>query len=249
MNVSSLVAGAAALLGTVGRFLGGLNWNPMSWDAQPWSLLALILAALLLLSLLLRRRRPKRLEPPELFISAGEIAPAEDAEDATPRAAYLLSMNVSNLNSYPVQLLEVALESDEVTDEPIVAELPALLGAETSLQLSQRIPKIVVGSGTLSLYLYIPAQAQRPAQYFQHRATFEWSLWQRRYRVSPLRQLTQPVKGPADTKLNQERQTQWRQRPESRPEQESAGEPKLERPEAEAAQPKTEGGLRFPDDF
>lgn len=173
----------------------GASWPPA---LGPW-LLALV--ALLLLAAL-RRRRPPPLEvrPPQLLITQGEVLP-EAGPLATPRrrrrpddpgaaVAGRLTMTLSNLSRYPVQVLEVALRQ-ESRGAPRVAELEALVPPLGALELAVRVPLGLSGDGWLDVYCYAAAPRQK---LHRHRAELVWEPWVSRFKVAPMEQATVAAK-------------------------------------------------------
>jgi len=171
------------------------SWPP---SLGPW-LLALVV---LLLLAALRRRRPPPLEvrPPQLLITQGEVVP--EAAPQTParrrwRAgdpgaaqAGRLTMTVSNLSRYPVQVLEVALRQ-ESRGAPRVAELEAVVPALGALEVETRVPLGLAGDGWLDVYCYAAAPRHK---LHRHRAELVWEPWVSRFKVAPMEQVTAPVK-------------------------------------------------------
>lgn len=171
------------------------SWPP---ELGPW-LLALF--ALLLLAAL-RRRRPPPLEvrPPQLLITQGEVLP-EAGPQASPRrrrrpgdpgaaAAGRLTMTLSNLSRYPVQVLEVALRQ-ESRGAPRVAELEAVVPPLGALELEVRVPLGLSSDGWLDVYCYAAAPRQK---LHRHRAELVWEPWVSRFKVAPMEQATAAAK-------------------------------------------------------
>jgi len=167
------------------------SWPPA---LGPW-LLALV--ALLLLAGL-RRRRPPPLEvrPPQLLITQGEVLP-EPGPQGPPRrrrrpgdpaaaAAGHLTMTLSNLSRYPVQVLEVAVRQ-ESRGAPRVAELEAVVPPLGALDLAVRLPLGLTGDGWLDVYCYATAPRQK---LHRHRAELVWEPWVSRFKVAPMEQAT-----------------------------------------------------------
>ena len=171
------------------------SWPP---SLGPW-LLALVV---LLLLAALRRRRPPPLEvrPPQLLITQGEVVP-----DAAPQAsarrrrragdpgaarAGRLTMTVSNLSRYPVQVLEVALRQ-ESRGAPRVAELEAVVPALGALEVEARVPLGLASDGWLDVYCYAAAPRHK---LHRHRAELVWEPWVSRFKVAPMEQVTAPAK-------------------------------------------------------
>jgi len=187
-------------------------WSDVAAEASwppalgPW-LLALF--ALLLLAAL-RRRRPPPLEvrPPQLLITQGEVVP-EAGPQATPRrrrrggdpgaaVAGRLTMTLSNLSRYPVQVLEVALRQ-ESRGAPRVAELEAVVPPLGALELGVRVPLGLSGDGWLDVYCYAAAPRQK---LHRHRAELVWEPWVSRFKVAPMEQATAAAKRLASDERN-----------------------------------------------
>ncbi len=108
--------------GAVLSFLTGLYEAALGvaggLDPLAWAIAGGALLLILLLWLLLRRREPgKTRNRPEVLISLGSISAAEgvDAGGAVLRPhRFSLRMTVSNLNTYAVQVLELALKTPEM---------------------------------------------------------------------------------------------------------------------------------------
>ncbi len=164
----------------------------------PW-LLALVV---LLLLAAFRRRRPPPLEvrPPQLLITQGEVVP-EAAPQAPSRRrrragdpggalAGRLTMTVSNLSRYPVQVLEVALRQ-ESRGAPRVAELEAVVPALGAIEVEVRVPLGLAGDGWLDVYVYAAAPRHK---LHRHRAELVWEPWVSRFKVAPMEQATTQAK-------------------------------------------------------
>ncbi len=173
----------------------GASWPP---ELGPW-LLALVV---LLLLAALRRRRPPPLEvrPPQLLITQGEVQP-DAGPPSSPRrrrrpgdpgaaAAGHLTMTLSNLSRYPVQVLEVALRQ-ESRGAPRVAELEAVVPPLGALELAARVPLGLSGDGWLDVYCYAAAPRQK---LHRHRAELVWEPWVSRFKVAPMEQATAAAK-------------------------------------------------------
>lgn len=220
-----------ATFSAIGRFLSRLNWNPATWDALTWLLVPGCL--LLLLIVLIRPRREEASRPrgrgarsnePELLISLGEVAAyGQDVSDGG--AQIYLSMTVSNLSDFPVQLLEVAVDMD-ATNVPLVLELSQLLAAQQSITIKQDIPEISGQTGVISLYLYSAASGKKT---FALYASLEWEPWNYRYKISPLAQHLSPVKRLASADVQVVKQLEWQAQEEVRRAEEEARQAREER--------------------
>ena len=189
-------------------------------DPLAWSIVAVGLLVLLLLLMLLRRRRPEEPAPskPELLVSLGEIRVLDDhvEQDDEGRAgkgvmrpvSHALRMTVSNLNAYPVQLLEVALETPEM-DEPVTLETAQIIGPEASVRVKETLPHLTGEAGKLTLYFYLSGSSKR---YVSLHATFEAEPWDARYKVSPLGQTLTPFRQLASAQISRLRERSWQAR-------------------------------------
>jgi hypothetical protein len=175
-------------------------WRPETWPPTMWILLGALVVLILLAAL--RRRRPPPLEvrPPQLLITQGEIIPDTPA-DAAPRrrrrgidpsaaVAGSLTMTVSNLSRYPVQLLEVAVR-EESRGAPRVAEVDAVVPAMGSVDVAVRVPLALRGDGWIDVYCYAAAPRHKV---HRHRAELVWEPWAARFKVAPMEQVASPVR-------------------------------------------------------
>ena len=187
-------------------------WRDLATEASwppalgPW-LLALF--ALLLLAAL-RRRRPPPLEvrPPQLLITQGEVLPEAEPQSSPRRrrragdpgaaATGRLTMTLSNLSRYPVQVLEVALRQ-ESRGAARVAELEAVVPPLGAAELDVRVPLGLSGDGWLDVYCYAAAPRQK---LHRHRAELVWEPWMSRFKVAPMEQATAAAKRLASDERN-----------------------------------------------
>lgn len=183
-------------------------WTGLVGDqGSPASLLWLLagLAALLVVLALLRRRRPRRLavQPPQLLVTQGEVVPdevtapslavrrsRERAGDVFLSASGVLSMTVSNMSRYPVQLLEAALRSTP-RGAPTVVDLGAVVPAMASAEVEARLPMALSTDGVMDLYCYAAAPKHK---LYRHRVELVWEPWAERFKVAPMEQRADPVK-------------------------------------------------------
>ena len=204
-------------------------WNTLLPTVQPtlqrldpltWGIIAVGLLILLLLVMLLRRRRPEEPAPskPELLVSLGEIRVLEDYVEAQGErggtggimrpVSHALRMTVSNLNAYPVQLLEVALKTPEM-DAPITLETAQIIPPEASVLIKEALPELDGEEGKLTLYFYLSGSSKR---YVSLAANFEFEPWDARYKVSPLGQTLTPFRQLASAHVSRLRERSWQER-------------------------------------
>lgn len=177
-------------IGWLDASAGWLWWN----DLVPW-----LLALLALLLLLALRRRPTRLlvSPPALLITQGEVTlPGAEGERSrrvgSPAGAYAgtLTMTLSNLSRYPVQVLEIAVRPSR-RGPPRVAGVERLVLASASVELTVEIPLQLAGDGWVEVFCYAAATKRK---LHRHRAELVWEPWMRRFKIAPMDQLTAPVR-------------------------------------------------------
>jgi hypothetical protein len=178
---------------TVLNWLNSVNMNIVIW-------LLVVFVALLAL-LVWRKLRPEYVKrKPELLISKGEIIQVESS------TIQVLHLKVSNLNDYPVQLLEFAIKTNLMSN-PITVEAVELLGPHESVEFEANMPVSLVGEkGDVRLYAYI---AQPFKKMFLLRSGFAWEPWNRRHKISPLGQTLRPVRRLGSAQLERLRKRAW----------------------------------------
>jgi hypothetical protein len=192
---------------TIGALIDALSsawaegaWRPEGWPPTMWVLMGALFVLLALLAMRRGRPRPLEVRPPQLLITQGEIVP-DTVPDAPARrrrrgidpsgsAAGDLTMTVSNLSRYPVQLLEVALR-EETRGAPRVAEVEAVVPAMGSVEVAVRVPLAIRGDGWIDLYCYAAAPRHKV---HRHRAELVWEPWASRFKVAPMEQVAAPVR-------------------------------------------------------
>ena len=244
-------------------------------DPLTWGIVAVGLLILLLLAVLLRRRRPEESAPskPELLVSLGEIRVIEDYVEKDGEAqreynggqsglmrpvSHALRMTVSNLNLYPVQLLEVAIKTPEMS-EPITLETAQIVAPEASVMIKETLPHMSGEAGKLTLYFYLSGSSKR---YVSLQAPFEFEPWDARYKVSPLGQTLTPFRQLASDHVSRLRERSWQERQAQEAQRErrekvaafSRDDWREERPSDLRTDPGEErerpaGGFNFPDEF
>lgn len=180
----------------VSTTLGGSS-DPTTWTATAWSAagLALLLVVLVLLLAAAARRRGRRRLVPEMLMSHGEIllvgepgareagASGFDARLQAPAdGKYLLKLALSNLNPYPVQLLELSVRAAR-GGLPVVAEAGAVVPPNGAVDVAADLFDLPGDGGVIELYLYTN---KLRAKTFRLSAPLEWEPWARRYRVKAL---------------------------------------------------------------
>lgn len=185
--------------------------GPLEWGA--------LLAALLLFSLVTLLLRRRRSDPnqgrPEVLISLGAIGVAEGFDEGSglllPKR-FLLKMTVSNLNTYPMQALELALKTPEM-EVPVTAELAAIIPPEGSVVIEETLPELVGDEGKLNLYLYAANNSKRT---YRLQTAFALEPWNERYKISPLGQSIAVTRQLASAGVNRVQERAWREREEGR---------------------------------
>lgn len=201
---------------TVAAFLSQL-WTTLQGFAArlgllEWAALAAGLLVLVLLAVLLRRRHdePNR-NRPEVLVSLGAISASEgfDAESGVllPKR-FVLKMTVSNLNTYPVQALELALKTPEM-ELPVTAELATLIPPEASVVIEETLPELVGDEGKLNLYLYAANSSKKT---YRLQTAFALEPWNARYKISPLGQSIAVTRQLASMDVTRRQERAWRER-------------------------------------
>lgn len=171
---------------------------PLDLDVRAWPLQYWLIGAAVLLTLLLLVRRPRRRARPknwpELMISHGEVALAESGPVAAPAdggrrraallsapegAAFQLRMTVSNLNPYPMQLLELALRVSG-RKQPVVADASAVVPPHGAVDVVADLTDLPGDTGSFELYLHGTRSRPRSVKLV---VPLEWEPWNRRYRL------------------------------------------------------------------
>lgn len=232
----------AATLTALWTLLSGLTLNPFYWDAYGWLVFLLLLALVLLLLLRGRRRvdAVPAMPEPDLLISLGEISVYEVEEVGNVAEAVIcdVAMLVSNMGESSVQLLEIALTTDEMKT-PLPIEAAYFIPGNSAVQVKERVLGLYGEEGVLSLYFYAAATAKK---YYRLQAPFEWEPWNGRYKIAPMGQSISPSKKLASTGVKKLREKEWRERQAHV----EAHKPPEETPQALE---RPSGDYRFPDEF
>lgn len=185
--------------------------GPLEWGALAAALLLILLVALFLRS---RRNDPNQGRP-EVLISLGAITASEGFDEGSgvmlPKR-FRLKMTVSNLNTYPMQALELALKTPEM-EVPVTAELAAIIPPEGSVVIEETLPEIVGDEGKLNLYLYAANNSKRT---YRLQTAFALEPWNERYKISPLGQSIAATRQLASMGVNRVQERAWREREELR---------------------------------
>jgi hypothetical protein len=177
----------AALRGAFAEGQAVQLFEPGTWPPTLWLLLGALVLLLLAANLRRRARRPLAVRPPEILVTQGELVP----EARTGRlGAGMLSMTVSNLGRYPVQLLEAACRTG-AGGRFGIAETVALVPAMDEVDISVRMPVARLDDGVLDLYCYAAATRTK---IWRHRAELVWEPWAKRFKVAPLEQRIEPAR-------------------------------------------------------
>ena len=198
----TFAAFAVWLTGVLGG-LQGLVLDPRQWTTLTW--LAFALVVILAIPLFKRRRRGRTGGLPEMMISHGEIrvGPEESVDrvyafpgalGATttvtpPRVPHHLKLALSNLNPYPVQLIELAVHA-RGGKLPIVAEAGAVVPPNGAVDVTAELGDLAGEAGVLELYLY---SNRLKGKTFRLVAPLEWEPWEQSYRVKALKSRTERV--------------------------------------------------------
>jgi len=223
------------------------SFSPLTWGALGTALLLLLLLAFLLRR---KRKEPRSSRRPEVLVSLGAISmyegPDETGEVLLPKRTRL-RMTVSNLNPYPMQVVELALKTPEM-DLPVVAEVAQLIPPEGSVVVEEHLPEVTGEEGRLNLYLYA---ANNKGRIYRLQASFALEPWNARYKISPLNQTVAPAKQLASAGVNRVKGREWREHEaRERERQEARREEPRARVYAEAEREgRPAGRFQFPDEF
>jgi len=166
--------------------------EPGTWPLGLWLLLVAFVVLLIVATLRRRSRGPLDVRPPEILVTQGELVP----EARLGRlGSGLLTMTVSNLGRYPVQLLEAANRSGGGRFG--VAEVVVLVPAMGEVDVEVHLPVGKLEDGVLDVYCYAAATRNKT---WRHRAELVWEPWAKRFKVAPLEQQVEPTKALASAR-------------------------------------------------
>lgn len=181
--------------------LQGFNWNPLVWESHVWFIVILLL---LLCFVLLRSfiKAPQNSNEPELLVSQGVIQQPENSP------TQILRVKISNLNNYPIQLLEMSVQS-ELMSSPFMVESAEIVSAQSAVELEAILPNNIVGDrGLVEIYAYL---SKRQNKIYKLKTNFAWEPWAQRYKIEAVGQQLKRSRQLASTKLNQARKRAWYQ--------------------------------------
>ncbi len=165
------------------------KWQELDQFLLPYgiSLSVVLLSISLIIALLLLLRYALRIRKRETFsilLSKGEIRRSSEFDP-------LLSLRVSNLNVFPIQILELSIDSEAMT-MPIVVDLAELVAANDSISIELELEQNIVGDdGLVYLFAYLPRQAKK---LYRLKASYSYEPWAGRYKISPLKQQIKRVR-------------------------------------------------------
>ncbi len=178
------------------------SWNPNTWSLAIWLLVIVSISIVLLIARAFLPKPKLGYSEPELLVSRGVVQQPENSP------TQILTLKVSNLNDYPVQLLEMSLQS-ELMSLPFMVEAAEIIGPHAAIELQAVLPNNIVGdSGVLEIYTYL---SKRQNRIYKLRTHFDWEPWAQRYKIEPTGQKLRKVRMLASTKLNQSRKKAWHQ--------------------------------------
>ncbi len=234
---------------TVTETLAGLWSWLIQLNLDLWSFFPFIIAIFLLLLLVfivrVIKRRPTRPSKPSILMSNGIIIENNHHKQ-------VLNLKVSNLNDYPVQILEITLKT-ELMSTAILVDAVELLAPFEAIELEAYLPEVIAGdTGSLELYCYA---SRRKHVLYRLQANFAWEPWASRYRMDPVQQKIRRVRKLASHHLNQLRKRAWHENKlraplVSNPKPVIASETRLQDSRPEPAKlERAKLDLEFPNDF
>ncbi len=179
----------------------GLGWNPLLWDSRTWLIILLIALLFYVLARVFFRGSRTSTEP-ELLVSKGIIQQPESSP------TQVLRIKISNLNDYPIQLLEMSVQS-ELMSSPFMVEAAEIVSPHSAVELEAVLPNNIVGDkGILEIYAYL---SKRQSKLYKLKTSFAWEPWAQRYKIEAIGQHLKRSKQLASTRLNQARKKAWYQ--------------------------------------
>jgi hypothetical protein len=186
------------LMAWLGDLAAAGTLDPRTWPQLVWLGAALAVLTLVLLVLVRRRRRRTERTLPEMMISHGEIvlldrseASAEQLYDmaAPAQASHRLTLTLSNLNPWPVQLLELAVRTRGLR-QPVVAEAGSVVPPNGAVDVVADLYDLPGDVGVVELFLYSNRGGKRT---YRMSAPLEWEPWDARFRIKALSSRVTPV--------------------------------------------------------
>lgn len=164
--------------------------DPRGWPPLVWALLGLLLLLVLVLRTVARGKRGQRsarAAHPELLISHGQLLLSEGADPAGGTLApgdalFKLSLTLSNLDPWPVQLLELAVQT-RGSAEPVIAEASAVVPPQGAVDVAADLYDLPGDSGFIDFYVYTTQGGRRT---YKLSAPLDWEPWAQRYKIRSL---------------------------------------------------------------
>ena len=190
-------------------WVADLQFDPRGWDDLTRLIVLGAVLLLVLWLLLRRRgsRTASRSGWPQFLVTNGSITLLSGGPGSVPAAAttanaataapadggrrkpsalaapaeghYQLKMTVNNLNSFAVQLLELAVQTG-ASSVPVIADAAAVLPPHGAVDVLVDLYDLPGDRGSVSLYLHNSATRPRSLRLT---APLEWEPWNQRYRV------------------------------------------------------------------
>ncbi len=174
--------------------VAGGTVDPGEWGGLAWLLAAAVV--LVAVAVIWRRRRRRGRLLPEMMISHGEIrvggeeggtderdgAFGRELGPGTAREPHYLQLALSNLNPFPLQLIELAVRA-RGSRLPVVAEAGAVVPPHGAVDVAADLFDVVGEAEVVELYLF---SGRLKGRTFRLVAPLEWEPWARRYRIRAL---------------------------------------------------------------
>ena len=180
-----------------------LNTLPLVWtDKMLWITLGLIIIFILLLSILLVRliKRPRHYGRPELLISHGDITPISDDGHRQ-----LITLSISNLNPYPIQLLEFSIKTN-IMMHAMMIDITDVASPHNTITLEAELEGLEGETGVIELYAYTAATNR---QIYRLKANLNWEPWNNRYKVETTGQTLNMSRTLASANVSRQRKAAW----------------------------------------